>query len=290
MVLIAPVMNFATGNEAAAAVPTTSACPSLVGKVTTFSAPGSYEFSLPMGVTRVRIKVAGAGGSEGGGVPSGNGGNGALIKAIVSAPVGACFTAVVGAGGGYVGFGGGGFGAGGKGSREFDGGSGGDGSALLAGSAAILVAGGGGGGAVIASSGMNRRIAGHRDGGNADTAGRATADAAGGSSGDSKGAGGTGSGGNGLKAKGMNGGAGGACSFAGGGGGGGAHGGGGGGCGLNGGGGGGGGSSRAAGDRQSQVLVSNVVVNDSRGGKGSVFTPPIEGSGPGGNGWVQISS
>lgn len=79
-------------------------------KKVTYSTPGTYTFTVPVGVTKLRVEVAGAGGSSGGGTPywegdesypvkGGKGGNGAKINTSISVTPSTNITIVVGAGG-----------------------------------------------------------------------------------------------------------------------------------------------------------------------------------------------
>lgn len=73
-------------------------------KKVTYSTPGSFTFTVPGGVTKLRVEVAGAGGGGGGGVgvrtrKGGNGGSGAKTNTTISVTAGTNITVVVGAGG-----------------------------------------------------------------------------------------------------------------------------------------------------------------------------------------------
>ncbi|MGH0294692.1 prealbumin-like fold domain-containing protein [Sinorhizobium meliloti] len=128
-------------------------------EVTTFG-PGSYTYTVPAGVTRVKVRVVGGGGGTGDDfnrTENGNGGAARIIDAIVNVSPGTVVSGTVGSGGkaGYIdsgGAGGTGTGRGGSGgstatlSGGSPGGGGGGGSSLALGSTVILKAGGGGGG------------------------------------------------------------------------------------------------------------------------------------------------
>lgn len=75
-------------------------------KKVTYSTPGSFTFTVPGGVTKLRVEVAGAGGS--GGTPAmgddgwddgGKGGNGAKVNTTLTVTPNTSITVVVGAGG-----------------------------------------------------------------------------------------------------------------------------------------------------------------------------------------------
>ncbi|WP_248445995.1 hypothetical protein [Sinorhizobium meliloti] len=124
-------------------------------EVTTF-APGNYTYTVPAGVTRVKVRVVGGGGGTGDDfvrTENGNGGAARIIDAIVNVSPGTVVSGTVGSGGkaGYVdsgGAGGTGTGRGGSGgstataSGGSPGGGGGGGSSLALGSTVILKAGG----------------------------------------------------------------------------------------------------------------------------------------------------
>ena len=141
---------------------------------TTFSATGSYSYTVPAGVTRLQVQVAGGGGGGGGFdvAATGKGGNGALVTVTLNVTPGQVLSGTIGAGGitGWTsggdalyipncsggGSGGTGFSSGGIGGNAncsfatgFSGGGGGGGgstSMLLAGTSLVQAAGGGGGG------------------------------------------------------------------------------------------------------------------------------------------------
>lgn len=74
-------------------------------KKVTYSTPGSYTFTVPGGVTKLRVEVAGGGGGGGGGMGittrhGGTGGSGAKTNTTIAVTAGANLTVVVGAGGG----------------------------------------------------------------------------------------------------------------------------------------------------------------------------------------------
>ena len=73
-------------------------------KKVTYSTPGSFTFTVPAGVTKLRVEVAGGGGGGGGadGIISGkggNGGSGAKTNTTFAVTAGASVAVVVGAGG-----------------------------------------------------------------------------------------------------------------------------------------------------------------------------------------------
>lgn len=73
-------------------------------KKITYTTPGSFTFTVPAGVTKLRVEVAGGGGGGGGGVGArrykgGNGGSGAKTNTTIAVTAGANITVVVGAGG-----------------------------------------------------------------------------------------------------------------------------------------------------------------------------------------------
>lgn len=75
-------------------------------KKITYSTPGSFTFTVPGGITKLRVEVAGAGGGGGGSSVAlhysskgGNGGSGAKTNTTISVTPGATITVVVGAGG-----------------------------------------------------------------------------------------------------------------------------------------------------------------------------------------------
>ena len=75
-------------------------------KKVTYSTPGSYTFTVPGGVTKLRVEVAGAGGSGGtsamgddGWAHGGKGGNGAKVNTTLTVTPNTSITVVVGAGG-----------------------------------------------------------------------------------------------------------------------------------------------------------------------------------------------
>ena len=139
----------------------------------TFTTQGAWTYTIPAGVTRIQVRVSGAGGGGGGAdnARGGNGGNGARITAIISVSPGQVLSGTIGQGGasaftsgsttfGYVpctgnGAGGAGAAAGGTGAAAncagvgFSGsGAGGRGSTNLAIDGVVFFqAGGGGGGA-----------------------------------------------------------------------------------------------------------------------------------------------
>lgn len=92
----------------------------------TFSTPGSYTWTVPAGITRVTVEVAGGGG--GGGRGTAVGGSGAMVSTTLQVKPGQVFNVVVGGGGSHGGGGGGG------------------GASSLDDSAGILIVAGGGGG------------------------------------------------------------------------------------------------------------------------------------------------
>lgn len=76
-----------------------------------YTSVGTFTFTAPQGISKVRVTVAGAGGGSGGGIyvyrekggnisrSGGAGGRGALVASDVSVTAGQTFTLVVGAGG-----------------------------------------------------------------------------------------------------------------------------------------------------------------------------------------------
>jgi hypothetical protein len=102
-----------------------------------FYKPGSNSFTVPEGVTRIRVFVYGAGGGAGSSISSNqlglNGGSGAFVQAVIDVTAGEKLSIVVGAGG-----------AGGKAGVDGAGKAGGA-SEILSASKAVLVSAGGGG-------------------------------------------------------------------------------------------------------------------------------------------------
>lgn len=73
-------------------------------KKVTYSTPGSFTFTVPAGVTKLRVEVAGGGGGGGGADgrsagKGGNGGSGAKTNTTFAVTAGASVAVVVGAGG-----------------------------------------------------------------------------------------------------------------------------------------------------------------------------------------------
>ena len=74
-------------------------------KKITYSTPGNFTFTIPAGVTKLRVEVAGGGGGGGGGLEigtrggGGNGGSGAKTNTTISVTPGTNIAVVVGAGG-----------------------------------------------------------------------------------------------------------------------------------------------------------------------------------------------
>jgi hypothetical protein len=71
-------------------------------RVTTYTAPGTYTYMVPAGVTALQIAAWGGGGGGGGSagaLAGGGGGSGAYVKAVVSVTPGDTLTVVVAAGG-----------------------------------------------------------------------------------------------------------------------------------------------------------------------------------------------
>lgn len=73
-------------------------------KKVTYSTPGSFTFTIPAGVTKLRVEVAGGGGGGGGADgqsagKGGNGGSGAKTNTTFAVTAGASVAVVVGAGG-----------------------------------------------------------------------------------------------------------------------------------------------------------------------------------------------
>lgn len=126
--------------------------------------PGAYSYTVPAGVTQLRVQVAGGHGGRGGddSSPGGASGKGALITTILNVTPGQTITGTVGAGGEnggrssanspYIPAGGAGAGNGGNGGdagrtgSSGRGGGGGGGSSLAINGTTVLKAGGGGGG------------------------------------------------------------------------------------------------------------------------------------------------
>ncbi|PST27163.1 DUF11 domain-containing protein [Mesorhizobium plurifarium] len=126
--------------------------------------PGSYSYTVPAGVTRLKVKVAGGGGAAGAidstSGPGGAGGGGHVFETILNVTPGQIISGIVGDGGhagaqgasAPGGIGGAGAGNGGAGGRSGDrgksgaGGGGGGGTSLALDGTVVLLAGGGGGG------------------------------------------------------------------------------------------------------------------------------------------------
>ena len=131
------------------------AAASASGTVTeTFSTPGTFQFTVPAGVTSVTFDVAGAQGAANAAVPDATGGLGADVQGTLAFTGSETLTLTVAGQGGQPGFtgspapgGAGGFGGGGDGGGGVFGlGNGGGGaSSVTDGSDSLIVAGGGGG-------------------------------------------------------------------------------------------------------------------------------------------------
>lgn len=118
----------------------------------TFNATGADQtFTVPAGITRIFVKLWGAGGGngrQGGWTYGADGGGGGHTRGLISVTPGEALTVKVGVGGATVTFGSS-YGGGGGTASNSDvayGGQGGGGSYLFRSSTALLIAGGGGGG------------------------------------------------------------------------------------------------------------------------------------------------
>src|SRR5450830_1259910 len=136
-----------------------------LAQAVSFTSAGAYSYTVPSGVTRLRVEVGGGGGGGGGREGSNNGSRGGaghvlwtilnvspgqVVSGVVAGGGGAGQGPVTGTGGGTAGSGaasgGAGGNAGGSGSSGSGGGGGGASSVLLAGNLVMVAAGGSGGG------------------------------------------------------------------------------------------------------------------------------------------------
>src|SRR5450830_1826947 len=136
-----------------------------LAQAVSFTSAGAYSYTVPSGVTRLRVEVGGGGGGGGGREGSNNGSRGGaghvlwtilnvspgqVVSGVVAGGGGAGQGPVTGTGGGTAGSGaasgGAGGNAGGSGSLGSGGGGGGASSVLLAGNLVMVAAGGSGGG------------------------------------------------------------------------------------------------------------------------------------------------
>ncbi|MQX70691.1 DUF11 domain-containing protein [Sinorhizobium meliloti] len=143
-----------------------------------------YTYTVPAGVTRVKVRLVGGVGGTGDNflrTPFSKGGAARIIDAIVNVVPGDTITGTVGSGGGVNGFsdnggaGGSGTGRGGDGGDTTSitggspGGGGGGGTSLALGGTTVLKAGGGGGGGGAAGASSGSTAPDPKDGGNART-------------------------------------------------------------------------------------------------------------------------
>jgi hypothetical protein len=127
--------------------------------VVSYTTPGSYNWTVPAGVTTVQVVAIGAGGGGAGATPAAGpgqpGGSGAYVTATLSVAQGQVIALVVGGGAGA--------GAAGPGGACGTGGGGGGASSIDVGNADQIIAGGGGGGGGYC--GQNGMFAGGSGGG-----------------------------------------------------------------------------------------------------------------------------
>src|SRR5450830_1262357 len=134
-----------------------------LAQAVSFTSAGAYSYTVPSGVTRLRVEVGGGGGGGGGREGSNNGSRGGaghvlwtilnvspgqVVSGVVAGGGGAGQGPVTGTGGGTAGSGAASGGAGGNAGGSGSSGSGGGGasSVLLAGNLVMVAAGGSGGG------------------------------------------------------------------------------------------------------------------------------------------------
>ncbi|CAN7389906.1 beta strand repeat-containing protein [Acidovorax sp. LjRoot194] len=113
----------------------------------TFAIPGAATWTVPSGVTRVRIVATGGGGasSRSHGSNTSPGGHGGRVTAVLTVNSGDTFALIVGGGGQASTYS----------NNSYGGGGGGGASSFRAGTADQIIAGGGGGGGVIGGRGGN---------------------------------------------------------------------------------------------------------------------------------------
>jgi|GEM_PF-4281691 len=101
-----------------------------------YTTPGSYSFTVPAGVTSIKVRMSGGGGGGGGSYlgTGGTGGSGELIETTLTVTPGESLAIVVGAGGT------------GGGAYDGSGGYGGGGGEVSSVGATLISSGGGGGG------------------------------------------------------------------------------------------------------------------------------------------------
>jgi len=71
--------------------------------LTAYTTAGTYTWTAPAGVTRVRVRVWGGGGGGGGNHAGSGGGGGGYAESIVNVTAGTSYTVVVGSGGNWIG-------------------------------------------------------------------------------------------------------------------------------------------------------------------------------------------